>query len=396
MLALAVDEQASARAFCLYRMKARHSVISETLFHSVLNLVAYLNIQVIEGRPIEANILFPAKEGALSDALGKKTTWWGAQYIELIFLDLEEVSFKVLKRYLSCVGDPSGCLVIEGGTNGLRVGLLYVGTSLISLSASGNEDPLPRLLKENLLVRIRSGVATFQIGEDVIFAIRRGELIEAPQYDSEIRAIFLSSPGLRERCAEFVNAGNQQMETLAEIQGRPQPPITQEEVEGAISGAIREVIWRIALGEKGAILIFGLDPRASRTDGLQSDSITVNRSLVEALLREISVRRIERLSVFCNDDEYIQVRDESSVPERRAALIRMIVNLSRTDGAVIFDDRLTAISAATFIKASGRSENIGGARHRAAQSFIQQYPASIAITISQDGDVSLFQNAPAC
>ena len=70
-----------------------------------------------------------------------------------------------------------------------------------------------------------------------------------------------------------------------------------------------------------------------------------------------------------------------------------IISLSKTDGAMIFDDSLNLISAGTFLKVEKNVIGLGGARRKSAESFVSQQKDTLAIVISQDGTISMVNKA---
>ena len=66
-----------------------------------------------------------------------------------------------------------------------------------------------------------------------------------------------------------------------------------------------------------------------------------------------------------------------------------IVSLSKTDGAMIFDQNLNLVLAGAFLKTKSSASLSGGARRKSAEGFIKDNRGTIAIVISQDGSITI-------
>ena len=65
-----------------------------------------------------------------------------------------------------------------------------------------------------------------------------------------------------------------------------------------------------------------------------------------------------------------------------------IVSLSKTDGAMIFNQKLDLILVGAFLKTKSSASLSGGARRKSAEGFIIDNKGTMAIVISQDGTVT--------
>jgi hypothetical protein len=68
-------------------------------------------------------------------------------------------------------------------------------------------------------------------------------------------------------------------------------------------------------------------------------------------------------------------------------LKKAIINLTRTDGAVVFNEKLGVIGAGVFLKMTSSVIGSGGARRKSAESFVEAKPGTVVFVISQDGMV---------
>ncbi len=125
------------------------------------------------------------------------------------------------------------------------------------------------------------------------------------------------------------------------------------------------------------------------TTHYQPGALSLDLPLGEALLRQLACARRNGPGHAGGAGAGTHDPAEALAAERTAAIIRAIINLSQTDGAVIFDDNLTVIGSSIFLKMRESAAVAGGARKKSAQSFVRAHPGVVAVVISQDGFVSL-------
>ncbi|MBM4285467.1 MAG: hypothetical protein FJ128_09490 [Deltaproteobacteria bacterium] len=78
--------------------------------------------------------------------------------------------------------------------------------------------------------------------------------------------------------------------------------------------------------------------------------------------------------------------------------LRHLLGLSKSDGALIFNNRLEAVQFRARLKAAGpplpveRDDLGSGMRHQVTREFTAHVPGVLGLTISQDGDISLYRH----
>ena len=339
----------------------------------------------IEGKAVELNLIV-APSLKLRLAADQHPTWYGAQFALLFDDFVERTDFDLLKKYIPCAFSPWGALSLWFEAGRLQIGLFFTGQTLTSLAEKRSLDLVPQLINEYPIFRVSRSFFACHMSAQILFAVRNGDYQRALEYREEIRAIMAASIVLREKLSDAVIKCNEMIGVAKQLSDIS---VNEAEIAESISSCLKEIIWRTVLAQKGALFVFGVDDVA--TAPLENEGFPIDISLSAAILKEFSVLRAEGFICFCSDDDYVHSRDLNWAPDRVSSLVSMIVNLSKTDGAIIFDKSLRVLRAGSFIKLSKiEGDSKGGARHRAARSFVDQYRGASALCISQDGTVTIF------
>jgi hypothetical protein len=166
-------------------------------------------------------------------------------------------------------------------------------------------------------------------------------------------------------------------------------PVNCSDVIAELADAIERIIKHMVALQHGGTLVFGVPSGELDQSFFQPGYIKCNLPIGLTILRKINVFRVESFRCQGSDDEYLQDRDEASFPKLVQALVYGIANLSKTDGAVIFDESMTAVAAGVFLKVTETASTPGGARIKSAESFVNANAGTFAIVVSQDGKVTL-------
>lgn len=357
-----------------------------------------LSQQKIEDRPVKTNFLIP------SPHLDTKRALKG-QFIGTVWVDdirMSELSFKQLKRYIEIAGDESSYLIIcPTQTNSfIFKGFLFFAKSLKTIFA----DELKNLLKsisistfcsqainESLIVSINDRTVTVSLGNEPFFRIEKGEFFEVSDFSNEISAT-LGASILFNKKADYI----------AENFGDERGAKFLQNIRLIIQRAFHEIITTIVDMRHGATLIFGSTWTTNDESKFQPGAIKVKMPFGTLILRIYESFYNElNYELFFGEDDFedsllLSENTKKSVDARmlQEELIewrKAIINMSKTDGAMVFNQNLDVIGAGAFIKMNSTVIGSGGARKKSAESFVKANPGTVVIVISQDGMVDLIE-----
>jgi len=382
-------------ALAIYRQRCDDLHIEcqlpESAFAEALDLALLLSQRVVEGRKLRLTLLVQAEDMDLARQVQKDRSC-GVVHIQLPDSKGPELVFSALEPYLGCASDQSSLCAVQRleGCPTLRLGLLYFGTDLSSLSRRPCEPgSLLALVQRSLTIRIEYGTVSVGVGMDWFLTLQQGELLEIPRFEREIDAILAASGAFRSRLDRFLTDADRQNDGWSAVPDQAQATALAPALEGSIrkamGDALREIIATIAHAQHGSTLLFGTESMVGDTMHYQPVALNLDLPLGEAVLHQFEAPRAQEGDESCLE----QGQCEKLAAERTAAIVRAIINLSQTDGAVVFDGSLTAIGSSTFLKVKESAAVAGGARRKSAQSFVRAHPGVVAVVISQDGFVSL-------
>lgn len=402
MRALSLTEAALTATVAIYHQRCAQLAIERRLgdlaFADVLNLAVLFSQRVAEGRKLRLTLLVPSEDIDLAHQVQKERTC-GVVDIPLPDAENTESVFSTLEPYLGCASDQFSLFVIQptDGSAAVRLSLLYFGTPLTSSPRRRCEPAsITALIQRSITIRVEYGTVSVGVGLDWFVTLQQGELLEIPRFEREINAILAASGSFRTRLGHLLaEPGSASIPGRVALVGGPASiaaAVSEGAIRRAISEALREIIATIAQANHGSTLLFGTQSSLQDTLHYQPGALDLDLPLGETVLRQFEVLRdTQRLA----GDVPGQGQGESCDPElglaveRTAANIRAIINLSQSDGAVVFDGDLTVIGSSTFLKVKESAVVAGGARRKSAQSFVRAHPGVVAVVISQDGFVSL-------
>lgn len=403
MRALSLTAPASAAAVAIYRKRCTELNLAHRLadpvYTDLLDLAVLLSQRVIEGRKLRLTILIPSEDLDLARQVEKDRSC-GVVHVQLPDTQSPDLVLPTLEPYLGCASDQSSLFVIQQLHRPafLRLSLLYFGTPLTSVGRSTSDpDSVQALIQRSLTIRIEYGTVSVGVGMDWFLTLQQGEMLEISRFEQEIDAILAASGSFRTQLETLLAETNQQIDSLQAIHAgggaTALEVVAENEIRKTVGDVLREIIATIAQAHHGSTLVFGTRSSVQDTMHYQPGALSLDLPLGEALLRQLAVSRRTRLDPDGDADEPGRDQNEAWATDRTAAIIRAIINLSQTDGAVIFDDNLTVIGSSIFLKMKESAAVAGGARRKSAQSFVRAHPGVVAVVISQDGFVS-FCNSP--
>jgi len=389
MQALSLTAPALAAAVAAYHQRCDELGLGQRLadpvYAEVLHFAVLLSQRLIEGRKLRLTLLMPAENLDLA-RLAHRDRSCGVVHVQLPDPRARELTLSGLDPYLGSAPDEASLFVIQQlhSSKAHRLSLLYFGKPLTPAGRGRCEQgSVLALVQSSLTIRVAYGIVSVGVGLDWFLTLQQGEMQEIPRFECEIDAILAVSGCFRTQRDAFLGQLQQRL-TLGDR------GMAAQEVHRSISAALREIIATIAHAQHGTTLVFGTQSSLHDTMHYQPGALSLDLPLGEALLEQLACWRDALLGPPVGPDEQReQEQHEKMAAERRAAIVRAIINLSQTDGAVVFDDRLTAIGSSTFLKVKESAPVQGGARRKSAQSFVRAHPGVVAVVISQDGFVSL-------
>ncbi len=137
-----------------------------------------------------------------------------------------------------------------------------------------------------------------------------------------------------------------------------------------------EIIFNISNDRHGAILIFCYEGDINDENYFHPGAINVKVPILS----------------FLKDKKY-PITNKKDIKNIIKMYRDVIISLSKTDGALIFNNNLDLISAGAFLKVEESSIAIGGARRKSAEAFVKKIK-KMGVSISQDGNIHLYDFLP--
>jgi hypothetical protein len=395
MQALTVNESALEHIYTIYSQLRDRPEISRSDFHELLDRAAALASSEIEGAPVQADLLVTPREldfAGLTNPyrLVKSSVAFlsegllsGGQYVAFAQRTLIRLRKNELKAYLRSTGDGGSFLVLSVPPGGsfLAEGLLFLAAPLftsVHRKFGGRDDKLSKALDSCLHISIRDRSVFVNFGTRRLFRISRGDLEEPPQYREITQAIvkgcsaFLASA---KKIAKECRADNDTVLATA-----------CDELDGLVSA--------IASQRHGATLVFNVDCDLGDQTCFYPGAIQTKIDLGALLLNTYWDTWLGYGACQGTDDEITTDTQNGVRADQLAAARRAVIGLSRNDGALVFDSKLTLVGAGVFLRADSASQGPGGARHKSAGSFVTSNPHALALVISQDGPATFYENSP--
>ncbi|RJQ79197.1 MAG: hypothetical protein C4519_11160 [Desulfobacteraceae bacterium] len=390
MRAAIFNPKASKEGFAIYNKKCHelslHPFLTEESFFNLVNRMIAILYRQIEGRPVNANFLVPSSDIDFKDI--EKNSWWALSYQPIG--ENVELEFEKLKKWLPVFEDDRSFLIVKKYENDFLVsGFMFFGQKPednIRMRKGGwPPDLMGILFEKSVSVYLNNLSVTLKIGMKPFLMLRQGNIFEVQDFhDIALAAIGVSRSFVRQ-VDHFVENSNTRI--MAFKERKEISPINRNHVIIEVQEAIARIIRHIVDFQHGGTLIFGIPSGELDAFIFQHGAIKCNLSIGSTILRTIKVDTLIPVSYPSNGEETVLDRNLALLPMLVKALENGIADLSKTDGAVIFDDSLTVIAAGAFLKVTRTASTVGGARVKSAESFVDANPDTFAIVISQDGMV---------
>lgn len=372
-VAIDLSQNARRKALIFYReyylndrFKIRSSdcIIPENIFSKILTDCLVMSQQKIEERLISTKFLFPTiNKSVLELPEG------------LNFTPIEENSFsslnlKNLKKYLEMASDPNTFLVIGNFPKKNNVedinkhtfrlkGFLFVEKSLRNLRLKLNNkirlktnQEVSKILKglfNSVIFSINAGVIRISYFDQIFIKIEKGMMSSMQEFYLEIPLIINHSKSFNNNLKSLVGIDfskysfTELMEKYHEIVDKD----TQDKIfkrlsiEYLLIESLKNLIMKISDAKHGTILIFGFSGNTNDKNLFQPGGINLKIPYGSLFLKIIKPHSNETLSL-------IEMQENA------------IMSLSKTDGAMIFNQDLDLILAGAFLKTVSSVSSSGG------------------------------------
>jgi hypothetical protein len=392
MRAISLAVSAAEAAHRAYVNSCAYPIVNAGAFTLLLDGAIGLSLEVIEEAGVEADILVPPPNVNFRELTNPWTSvrsseeFWsrglrdGGQFVELQDLDLTNIGVASLKSFLSSTGDGASLLVVvPDGDKVFRVsGLLFLPFTIQQLvpraGPTSGSSRLIDVLSRSLHFSIKTNTVRVDSGSRHVCTIAKGKLLWLAASKHVVEAILVASPQFRES-----------LHVVAER-------TKSETVFGLAESTIADIINDVAAERHGSTLVFNAPWDISDEVRFHPGGIRTAIRLGDLLTTNFFSDWLGYGACQGSDDELTTDVQNAVAREQLLAAQRAIVRLSRNDGALIFDDRLSLRGAGVFLKADRSVQVSGGSRHKSAASFVASNPDSIAVVISQDGPVSVYRS----
>lgn len=383
MKAINLTSEATEKGFEIYMHKCAacgvDNFINKDLFSLLLDGAIQLSLQNIETRPLMTNFLIPSLDLDIKTDTSIRSI---GKTVLVKEINMSELNFEQLKPYLEIAGDNSSYLIIRAThTNSFEFkGFLFLKKPLNDIFTEVLEKPLwsffsIKEIKNCVIISIHDRSVTVNFGNEPLIRIEKGDFFEASDFSNEIRAIL-------EVSVEF----NIKVDAINKKMSNERGQEFLDNINPILQKVLFNIINTIANIHHGSTLIFGVQTINEESNFLPK-AIIVNIPYGKIFLHFYE-------SIYEKGDDLVFREEGTEFPVFKEDFIdlqKAIINLSRTDGALVFNQNLEVIGAGAFIKIKSTAEGSGGARRKSAESFVNANPGTVAIVISQDGAVTLFK-----
>jgi len=400
MRATTLTTEAADKGFEVYLNKCNtqyiENYITKSAFSNILDGAILLSQKNIEERPLMTNLMI------IPSGLDPKKVFSDKKLVNVVPVwihenTLSELSFEELKIYLEIAGDSSSFLVI--GVSKIDTfsfkGFLFFSRPLIFPTISSQNkslrnyellkkdinivgDDYRQIIDESVIFSIQNRTVRISIGNETFLKVEKGILFEVPDFSKEISSLMDVSTAFRETTREVTQ--NPKYDFLLNF----------EDVERITKDVLREIISTIVDIRHGATLIFGLQLKIDNDKLFQPDAIEIKVPLGEIILESCKIRKDVADEMYYLLNDLNKLDTSRDIQGKLIPLKKAIINLTRTDGAVVFNEKLDVIGAGVFLNMTSSVIGSGGARRKSAESFVEANPGTVAIVISQDGMVNQF------
>ncbi|TFG23305.1 MAG: hypothetical protein EU529_07860 [Promethearchaeota archaeon] len=399
--ALDLSQEAKRKALALYkdyyinnRFKIHSSdcIIPENRFYKVLKDCLILSQQKIEERSISTKFIFPN--------INKDDLEWpeGLNFTPIKEISFSSLSLTNLKKYLEMASDPNTFLVIgnvpmknnfenDNIHEFILKGLLFVEKSLRNLKLNcekkiklKDDQEISKNLKSlfnSVIFNLESGIIRISYFDEMFIKIEKGMISSVPQLIIEPFFILEKSTRFNTNLNDLagIDFSKFSQRELIKFYHKIVDKDIQDKVfhrlniEYLITESLKNLIFKISEAKHGTILVFGFIGNPNDQNLFQPGAIKLNIPYGSSFLKIKELHSNKTLSI-------IEMYENA------------IVSLSKTDGAMIFNQDLDLILAGAFLKTVSSVTSSGGARRKSAEGFVRDNEGVAAIVISQDGGIT--------
>lgn len=363
-----------------FKISSSRCIIPREIFIKILNDSIILSLQTIEDRPISTKFLFPNMKNGTSN--------WpkGVKFIPVEELSLPNINLQNLKRFFEMASDFNTFLIINFSENDKNesefnfTGFMFVEKSLnnlifkselerVELKQKNLKEPLG-CLYDSVIFSIDKGRVKVSYLNEPFITIEKGTILEAPKFDIESGFVAILSSGVKDRIQKMINKTDLPVKKRITI---------MQLILDKIRESLKKIVLKISEARHGSTLIFNFEGDVNNEKDFQPDPIKIEVPYGSTLLRlaeltdPISFRSKEAQEIYNTVEMYENV----------------IISLSKTDGALIFDQHLDLVLTGAFLKSKTSASLSGGARRKSAEGFVRDNKNTMAITISQDGNITI-------
>jgi DisA bacterial checkpoint controller nucleotide-binding len=370
--------------------------VSSTLFCEALSIAFQASLTSEESRPTRFRLLLTPADVLPEDGAPNEGV------LRLRFDQSRPFHADELRRLSPSTPFETALIGVHAEDDKLRIwGIAHSGPAWLA-PTWGGRSPVPNWTYDPIIHVVGPGRLAVRCAGTLIGALQAGMIVNATidVFESDwLPALFT-----RER--------QEAVEQHAARQARSQSPTLAEHALVSRVGQhmLRRAIQLTRAAGHGGIILVVDDP--GLVDGLrlkyrfQQDAPAKRyRALLLEILDGLAATTTESvvgLNEFAADSSPHVARVEQSIFE----LSRLIANLTSIDGAVVLDKRFGLIGFGAEVSAelpapsgvyraldsAGSERELDdiesvGTRHRAAYRFVNDHPRSLALVVSQDGDV---------
>jgi len=405
-IAITLNKIAEEKAISIYsefykenRLKISSSecIINNRIFLKILNDCLILSQQKIEERSISTKFIIPNLKNGLIN--------WpeGVKLIPIEEFSFPSIDLQNLKKYFEMGSDTNSYLVIDWLENSKEKnifnlkGFMFVEKSINNfifkyeqkkLSAKEVDSiKLLGCLYDSVIFSVNNGKVSVSYLDEPFLIIEKGLIFQNPYLEIETFLVSHFSRGFQEKLKNFIGKDLNDLplgEIINIIFNEELDKLTENKlvirilIDYKVGKSLRNIFLKISEARHGSTLIFNFKGDINNKELFQPNPIKLKIPYGSSLLKLTELKEPksfhteERQGIFNSIEMYENA----------------IVSLSKTDGAMIFDQNLDLILVGAFLKTKSSVSSSGGARRKSAEGFVKDNKETMAIVISQDGTIT--------
>lgn len=369
-------------------------IIPNKIFLKILNDCIILSQQKIEERLISTKLLFPNKKDGFPQ---------GVKFIPIEEFSFPSIDLTNLKKYLEMAGDANTFLVIDFFENeeddrrfSLK-GFMFIEKSLRSFVIKYKQEKfsmkyqksseLLGCLFNSVIFSVDFGRVSVSYFDKTFLIIEKGIISPISYFDIEIFLISSFSSEFQDKLKDFLGDDFKDLslkKLINKLYVEDIDELTQKKIiiqaliNYRILESLRNIFLKISEARHGSTLIFNFEGDINDNNLFQPGAIKLEIPYGSTLLK---------LTELDNPNSFFS-EENQEIFNCIEMYENAIVSLSKTDGAMIFNQKLDLILVGAFLKTKSSASLSGGARRKSAEGFIMDNKGTMAIVISQDGTVT--------